>query len=126
MNENLLRTFINEMITGLERDDEFIDFLRRGPHGMQNPLRRLDIVGKLGLRINQGSAEVSRVVDDWMEDIEYERGGKISKYNKMVISRYVARKWPELLHRFNDDHFKAKQTLLNILNSKYNYIRIER
>src|SRR5271157_753844 len=116
MNEALLRTYINEMITGLERDEEFIDFLRRGPHGMENPFRRLDVVGKLGLRVGHGSAEVNKIVDEWIEDIEYERGSKINAYNKMVISRYVARKWPELLVQFNDNHFKAQQTLLNILN----------
>ena len=129
MNESLLRGYVAEAlneILGVKRDEDFINFLRRGPHGMEDYTRRFDVLGKLGLRVGQGTGEVNKIVDEWIEDIEYERGMKINSYNRMVVARYVARKWPELLVRFNDDHYKARQTLVNILNTRFNYIRIER
>jgi len=110
MSEPLLRTFIHEaLLHELRRDHHFIAHLRKS---------------SLGAPSTRAGIDARRLADDWLHDVELEIGRPLRSGVKAGVRKFVDARWPGLTARFKGDERAARQTLENLLNTKYSDLRM--
>jgi hypothetical protein len=67
--------------------------------------------------------EARKIALEWIADTELELGAQLSHSAKTQVIRFVGKRWKGLVARFRGDRSAAQQTLVNLLNSKYNGLR---
>ncbi len=111
MNERVLRQYIQEaIITELRRDEKFISMLKNTMNGGQSSEQR--------------NATSQKIAEAWISDFEKEVGKSMRMGNRAQVMRYVGRLWPGLVTRFHGDEKAAKQTMQNLLDTKFNQLRM--
>jgi hypothetical protein len=111
MNERLLRDFINEALrlSELKRDEKFIALLRRAglgtPHGHED-------------------FQTRNIADEWLEDMKLELGREVPPGHRAKVYRFVKNRWQGLVARFRGDRSAARQTMYNLLDTKFNTLRM--
>ena len=112
MNESLLRAYIRQaVLLELRRDDKFIDSLKASLRG-GDPDMHIDAPGG------------RRLANDWLDDLELELGHPIAPGKRGQVHKFVASRWPGVLKRFRGDHQLASKTLYNLLDTKFNQLRM--
>lgn len=97
--EDLLRAYIREALQLELRMDPKMMAMLRGT-GVREP-------------DEPDAKEAREIAEEWIEDHE-----ATAPYHRTRIHRYVARKWPVLLRRFNGNKHAALQTLYNLLDTR--------
>ena len=64
------------------------------------------------------------LASEWIDDIETELGHPLRPGTKLQVTRFVTGRWPGLLKRFNGNVGAARQTLSNILDTKFSTLRL--
>jgi hypothetical protein len=85
--------------------------------------RMVSLLKKSGLRNAANSpmnAEAKRIVDEWLDLIEFDLGHGVSLSIRTQANRFAARKLPILLRRFRGNHEAVVQTIFNMLDGKFN------
>jgi hypothetical protein len=101
--DDLLRAYIREALQ-LE--------LRLDPH-MMALLRGSDI--RHGT--DPSSVDARRVAEEWLED-------GVSPRDRAIVTRFVAKRWAMILARYRGDVRAAKQTMYNILDTRFHNLRV--
>lgn len=111
MNESLLRAFISEAVLAeLRRDEKFIAMLRNSG------------VGAGESRPEQVNSR--HIATEWIEDLELEVGKPISHGHKAQVFRFVIKRMPGLVARYRGNIQAARQTMYNLLDTKFNELRM--
>jgi len=67
-----------------------------------------------------GNKESQRVAEDWLDNL----GGQVSPRDRNVVTRFVMRRWPGILHRYHGNAVQAQQTMYNLLDTRFHDLRV--
>lgn len=101
-----LRTLI---LKELRRDDKFISLLRGSGLGNHAP--------------SEEHRDAQELADGWLEELE-QAGEHLAAGHQSQVLRFVAKRWPGLMLRFHNDERAAMQTLYNLLDMKFNSLKV--
>lgn len=107
--EDLLRQYIREALqTELKLDPHMMMILRNSDLRHHN---------------DPASTEYRQIAKEWLDDLETELG-EVPLQVRVQANKFVAKRWQGLLRRFRGDVRAAKQTLYNLLDAKFNDVRL--
>lgn len=118
MSERLLLEYLKEvLLVELHVDRRFLAHLRRvaGEEIIDGPHKVDAATNKQALRIG----------DAWIDGVEDEMGQLMRHNHKAMVKRFVLRRWPGLLIRFRGNVGASEQTMYNILDTKFNSLRVK-
>lgn len=120
MSDRLLLEFLKEVIlTELHVDRKFLAHLRRSA-GLDADY------GVTGPTIDPTTTKQAlRIGDAWIDQVEDETDQIMRHNHKAMVKRFVVRRWPGLLVRFRGNMGAAEQTMYNILDTKFNSLRVK-
>lgn len=118
MSERLLRQYLQEAVLAeLRVDRKFLAHLRRaagyevpdGPHAVDDATNQ----------------QALRIAEAWIDGVEDELGQEMRHNHQAVVKRFVVRRWPGMLIRFRGNVGAAEQTMYNVLDTKFNSLRVK-
>jgi hypothetical protein len=109
----LLREYVEGMLSELSVDRKFVDHLRRAS-------------GLGGEEFTQLTNQARSIAMEWLSDAEYALGQRLHPNRRAQVVRFVAQRMPALIQRFRGNMAAAEQTMYNLLNSRFYSLRGER
>jgi|SRR5579871_2662206 len=103
MNETLLRQFIRDTLLELRLDPT-----------MMKMLKQANITGR------EMGESGQHIAEEWLNDL----GGSVSPRDRAIVTRFVVRRWPGIMARYRNNTLTAKQTMYNLLDTRFSDLRV--